>query len=386
MSAKNNFNPKNTSIGRTGIDSILEKVEEEISVENKIKQKKQKKKLLLISSLCTLALGAIVALLIAFIIIPTIKYNNAVDLKNAGDIDAAYNIFIDLGSFKDSAKQCNEIDYSKAQKFISDGKINKAYLILSKIKEYKDCANIMYQLEDATPQLKILLSKPGDIVVFGEYEQDNNFSNGKEPIEWIVLHNDNGDIYLISKYVLDAQPFNIENLNDCSLDEWLKNSFSPAAFSKAEATLISRVGLLFENEIDQYSMTREQIKASYTTYAINQEPYRGYAAGYMWWMTTNKLVNSSGDASAPVVWENGSHYKNSCQVINRCGVRPTIWLFADPTTLPSEPVFDGSVPAGSTGGSGSGGSYCGSGSVGCRPGFHPCNPNKEGACVSCCKN
>ena len=27
----------------------------------------------------------------------------------------------------------------------------------------------------------------GDVIKFGEYEQDNNFENGKEAIDWIVL-------------------------------------------------------------------------------------------------------------------------------------------------------------------------------------------------------
>ena len=31
----------------------------------------------------------------------------------------------------------------------------------------------------------------GDTIFFGEYEQDNNLSNGKEEIEWIVLAKEN---------------------------------------------------------------------------------------------------------------------------------------------------------------------------------------------------
>lgn len=34
--------------------------------------------------------------------------------------------------------------------------------------------------------------KVGDTYVFGQYEQDNDLSNGKEPIEWIVIDVVNG--------------------------------------------------------------------------------------------------------------------------------------------------------------------------------------------------
>ena len=38
----------------------------------------------------------------------------------------------------------------------------------------------------------------GETVYFGHYEQDNNLSNGKEPIEWIVLDVQNGKSFLLT--------------------------------------------------------------------------------------------------------------------------------------------------------------------------------------------
>ncbi len=53
----------------------------------------------------------------------------------------------------------------------------------------------------------------GDIVTFGHYEQDNDTTNGKEPIEWRVLDkNDEGQYLIISEKVLDVQPYNTTNL------------------------------------------------------------------------------------------------------------------------------------------------------------------------------
>ena len=49
---------------------------------------------------------------------------------------------------------------------------------------------------------------PGDIVTFGEYEQDHNRQNGAEPIEWIVLDTDGDYLFLVSRYILDRQRYN----------------------------------------------------------------------------------------------------------------------------------------------------------------------------------
>ena len=48
----------------------------------------------------------------------------------------------------------------------------------------------------------------GSIVRFGDYEQDNDEGNGEEPIEWIVLDVDGDRALLLSRYALDAQPYN----------------------------------------------------------------------------------------------------------------------------------------------------------------------------------
>ena len=42
-----------------------------------------------------------------------------------------------------------------------------------------------------------------DTVIFGKWEQDADFTNGTEDIEWIVLNEDENQVRLISKYVLD---------------------------------------------------------------------------------------------------------------------------------------------------------------------------------------
>ena len=49
------------------------------------------------------------------------------------------------------------------------------------------------------------------ILAFGKYEQDNNPDNGPEEIEWIVLEEQDGNLLLLSRYGLDAVPYNDGN-------------------------------------------------------------------------------------------------------------------------------------------------------------------------------
>ena len=81
--------------------------------------------------------------------------------------------------------------------------------------------------------------KVGDVVIFGSYEQDNDASNGKEPIEWVVLQvESDGTCLMISKYALDCKPYNAAQnevtWETCTLRNWLNGSFYNTAFSSSE--------------------------------------------------------------------------------------------------------------------------------------------------------
>ena len=82
----------------------------------------------------------------------------------------------------------------------------------------------------------------GDIITFGHYEQDNNLENGPEAIEWIVLDVKDGKALLLSKYGLEAKPYNVKNVDitweNCTLRTWLNDDFLNAAFSAEEQSAI----------------------------------------------------------------------------------------------------------------------------------------------------
>lgn len=75
-------------------------------------------------------------------------------------------------------------------------------------------------------------------VILGKYEQDNNETNGKEPIEWIVVDTKDNQALVVSKYIIDCQPFN-EGFSECSWEsssirKWLNNDFFNQAFNQSE--------------------------------------------------------------------------------------------------------------------------------------------------------
>ncbi len=84
--------------------------------------------------------------------------------------------------------------------------------------------------------------KKGEIIKFGSYEQDLDYSNGKEVIEWIVLDKTDDSLFLVSKYALDRLPYNKKRekvyWKDCTLRKWLNEVFIKNAFNKTEREMI----------------------------------------------------------------------------------------------------------------------------------------------------
>lgn len=82
----------------------------------------------------------------------------------------------------------------------------------------------------------------GDRVYFGRYEQDNNFTNGTEPILWRVLEVTEDSVLLLSEYGLESK-----NINDSfkkvswatsTMRQWLNDTFINKAFTNYEMKAI----------------------------------------------------------------------------------------------------------------------------------------------------
>ena len=197
--------------------------------------------------------------------------------------------------------------------------------------------------------------KVGNIVTFGSYEQDNDPSNGAEPIKWRVLEVYDGKALLISVCCLDAKQYNsgLESITweNSLLRKWLNDDFHTAAFSEEEQSRIvtthvenndnakfgtaggndteDKVFLLSFAEVNQYFDSKEAKQCVPTAFAIaNGAEESSYAKvdgkpTALWWL------RSPGSNSIYVagVRDNGNADEGGFAAINTMiAVRPVIWV------------------------------------------------------------
>ena len=190
----------------------------------------------------------------------------------------------------------------------------------------------------------------GSYVTFGAYEQDNDLSNGKEDIEWLVLARKGRKALLISRYALDSLPYS-EHLKDipwekCSLRTWLNDTFINEAFSSDEQKCIigstvtadknplydteqgndtkDKVFILSMKEADEYfdSDTARQCKATEYCHARGACVSRENGNCW-WWLRTMGDI----DIDATVVDDEGPLQDCGDRVtVKETAVRPAMWV------------------------------------------------------------
>ncbi len=196
----------------------------------------------------------------------------------------------------------------------------------------------------------------GETIKFGHYEQDNNTSNGKEEIEWIVLTKEGNKVLVTSKYALAAKPYN-DTYTDvtwetCTLRTWLNITFLNDAFSSTEQSKIAnttvvnndnpkydteggnntqdKVFLLSIDEANTYFSSDEARELQGTAYAkannlwtYTDSGYPEYYDNCWWWLRSPG--NLSGHAAG--VYYGGSVVDGGNTVgSSNCGIRPALWI------------------------------------------------------------
>lgn len=230
-------------------------------------------------------------------------------------------------------------------------------------------------------QARNALYKVGDEITMGMYEQDNDTSNGAEPIEWIVLDTKEEQVLLLSKYVLCSELYEYYHKEPqgwvkSTIYQWLNNDFFNSAFTDEEKRKIiftkqdgNNIGsvffLSFDEAVKYFNMTyitektmsgssyksyySQEALAVPTPYAIEdyidevemtQERYdRLVNKGIIydesvignvyvsWWLRTN-ADNSA--YSAHVIFQDGNLNDNQSPAnrvtCNDIGVRPAMWV------------------------------------------------------------
>ena len=198
------------------------------------------------------------------------------------------------------------------------------------------------QKKDKNPDYKI-----GETIEFGNYPQEEDGT--EKPIEWIVMKNEGNQVLLLSKYVLDAKPYN-EELEEVTWEtsdirQWLNNEFYTTAFNKTEKAKIQtsliknednseygtsgendtedKVFLLSEKEAETLFSNDEEKIAKATEYAEKSVVYVNEEKAVLWWLRSPGLYGSSAAVVGSLGWVNrdGSNVDSS-----HAGVRPALHL------------------------------------------------------------
>jgi tetratricopeptide (TPR) repeat protein len=266
------------------------------------------------------------------------QYAEAETLLDAGKYDDAVEAFEALGDYSDAKNMViycrNEQLYSEITELLSNGNTANAYLLLQELGEYKDSTEMMENLVFENPYLEYLAVQERETVFFGAYEQDNDTSNGAEPVEWIVLKKRENQLMLLSKYCLDAQPFDTTDANymvwqNSELYDWLNTEFLEAAFSEDERNMImDKITLLGVDDTETYIDQIGTLSAEATSYAIAQGADTRDGNAY-WWLKTffDPFTGNYGTygSSAAYVTPSGT-VSSTALDISDISIRPVVWI------------------------------------------------------------
>lgn len=290
------------------------------------------------------------------------KYQQAVALRENGKYDDAIAVFTELENYSDAATQITETKYQQANSLNAAALYDEAYAIYVTLTGYKDVDKLLAENDNMIAAARDAKFAVGNYVSFGTYPQ-TKAGNDATPIEWLVLARDGDKALLISRYGLDAQPYNTDYTSvtweTCTLRTWLNGTFYNKAFSSAEQAAIlttdvdnsknqcysgwstnggkntqDKVFLLSYAEANKYfgvtynNSSNTKSRVAPTAYAIAQgtgknSSYKtadGIDAG--WWRLRSPGVSQY---DAAYVSTDGSLYANRVNV-GSGSVRPALWV------------------------------------------------------------
>ena len=287
------------------------------------------------------------------------EYQAAVALQQAGRYEEAIAAFAALGDHPNAAAQITETRYLKAKELLQKKDHIAAAAILRELEGYKDADSMLANISAAVRNAKYAVGKR---VTFGSYPQ-TKAGNDNTPIEWIVLARNGQKALLLSRYGLDAQPYNTSQASvtweTCTLRAWLNGEFMDKAFSaKEQGTILlttvdngirqgyakwntsggnnteDRIFLLSCAEAYRYlgvimeNNNNMRSRVSPTAYAVQAgaiafDKYKasdGRAAGW-WWLRSPGYIQ----LTAAGVLAGGSLLNNYVEHTSAC-VRPALWV------------------------------------------------------------
>ena len=203
--------------------------------------------------------------------------------------------------------------YTKALQMMEAGDYKNAAQALDKLDGY---GSSEYQLETIYtqfPQYKVINAKPDEMITYGTYDNGNNIA----PLEWYVVRKDGNKVLLLSKDIVDAQPYS----GTVDLPTWLEQTFKKTAFNDKEAAAVAEVFILNKDQVNTYLLDKEYAACVPTPFAISRGYWKNYSDDYMWWTS-----ESSSSGKHYLAYPGGSVGIQVSADNEMNGVRPAIWI------------------------------------------------------------
>lgn len=221
-------------------------------------------------------------------------------------------------------------------------------------------------VQDPAVRAAVMAVQPGDMLSFGTYPQ--GASGEMQPIDWQVLAREDDRVLLISRYAIDAVPYN-DTLTDvtwetCSLRKWLNDTFLKQAFSASQQSAVQttlldnsetqyiqfltysdvagsaetqdKVFLLsFDEAFYRYRVDRSTAGTLYARKTKNVDTYTDYGESQnkcRWWL---RSPGRYGRSEAVAIYYNGiMQVSDNDRPVNdaQVGVRPALWVDLNATT------------------------------------------------------
>lgn len=188
----------------------------------------------------------------------------------------------------------------------------------------------------------------GNTITYGNYEQDNDFTNGPEEINWLIIDRDkNNRILVISQDIIESLPYGLED-EDATWEFsivrlYLNNDFYEDAFDGLDTDIICEVDvntpdgrsgtsggaitldkifILSVEQMQKYFPKEMDRKSKPTEFAKEWDAeYDKYGWGWYWARNPGKEQ----DMAAGIHVGGGINFDGR-DVGNCEGVRPAMWL------------------------------------------------------------
>lgn len=118
----------------------------------------------------------------------------------------------------------------------------------------------------------------GNVVTFGSYEQDADFGNGKEPLEWDVIGQKGDHYLLITHYVIDGKKFD-DSSSDTTLQANENKSVTQVTWAKSSIRKWLNGDFYAETFTEEEQSKIRQTHNTTTDFRAFDTGYLGFASG-----------------------------------------------------------------------------------------------------------